>query len=114
MPVPAIVGLGALGGLVGKIVEKLVDFFISRVGKKIAVLTVVFAGLYAAVTTLFSIIGIYVEPLLSSLPPEVTSLIGIALPSNTLTCLGAIISVEAACITYSLTLKTLEYESKVA
>ena len=114
MPVPAIVGLGALGGLFGKIAEKIVDFFISRIGKKIAVLTAVFAGLFAAVNALFSIIGMYVEPLIASLPAEVISLVGIALPSNTLTCLGAVISVETACITYALTLKTLEYESKVA
>ena len=114
MPVPAIVGLAALGGLVTKVIEKVVDFFISKIGKKIAVLTVIFAGLFAAVTSLFALIGMYAEPLIASLPSEIVALVGMALPSNTLSCLGAIISVEAACITYALTLKTLEYESRVA
>lgn len=114
MAVPAILGLAALGGLVTKVIEKVVDFFLSQIGKKIAVLTFVFAGLYAAVTVLFSLMGLYVEPLIQGLPSEVTSLIGIALPSNTVSCIGAIVSVEAACITYGLTVKTLEYQSKVA
>lgn len=114
MPVPAIVGLAALGGVVTKVVEKAIDFFLSKVGQKILVLTGIFAGLTIAISTLFSVVGVYAEPLISSLPSEIVSLLGMALPSNTTTCLAAIISVEAACITYALTIKTLEYQSKVA
>ena len=113
MAIPAIIGLGALGGLITKVVEKVVDFFLSKVGKKILVLSAIFTGLFTAIQVLMSLIGSYAEPLIASLPPEITSFIAIALPSNTVTCITSIIAVEAACITYSLTIKTLEYQSKV-
>ena len=114
MAVPALIGLAALGGLVSKVIEKLIDFALTKVAKKLAVLSLIFAGLFIAVQALFALVSAYAEPLLSSLPAEVTSLLGMALPSNTLTCIAAIVSVEASCIAYALTLKTLEYQSRVA
>lgn len=114
MPLPAIVGLTAIGGLITKVVEKVVDFFFSKLARKIGVISLIIAGMYTAVTVLFSIIGVYAGPLISSLPPDITSLIGTALPGNTLSCITAIISVEASCITYSLTIKSLEMQSRVA
>lgn len=114
MALPALVGLSALGGLITKAIEKLVDFAISKVGRKVFVLTGIFAALTVAVTALFGLVGMYAEPLIASLPSEITSLLGIALPSNTTSCIAAIVSVEASCIAYSLTIKTLEYQSKVA
>lgn len=114
MPVPAILGLASLGGLVSKVVEKAVDFFFNKATRKIFVIGAIMAGIYSALSILFSILGVYIEPLVSGIPSNVTALIGMALPSNTLGCITTIASVESACITYTLTVKTLELQSKVA
>lgn len=113
MPAPAIIGLAALGGLIGKIVEKAIDFFLSKVGKRIAIITVVIAGLYAAIGVLFAIVGSQLDPLIAALPQSVTGVMGAALPSNTAACLAAIVATEIACITYSLTIKALDLQTRI-
>ena len=110
MAVPALLGLPALGALLGKLFEKSIDFLFSRIGKRIAVISTVIASLFLAITTLFNMLP---SSLLSGLPSEVTSVLGAALPSNTVTCLTAILTTELACIAYKLTVKALEIQTKV-
>ena len=113
MAIPAILGLSALGGMIGKFFEKAVDFFLSKTGKRIAIITTVMAALYAAIGVLFAVVGASLTPLISALPSEVTSIMGAALPSNTSACLAAIVATEIACITYSLTIKALDMKTRI-
>lgn len=113
MAVPAILGLAALGGMVSKIIEKVIDFSLSKMARKIAVFTVFIAGLYAAISVLLSFVGSQLKPLLQGLPPEIAGLLGAALPSNTTACLSAVAATHIACLTYKLTVKSLEVQSKV-
>lgn len=113
MAVPAILGLAALGGMVSKLIEKLFDFAFSKLARKIAVFTVFIGGLYAAISLLLSFVSSQLKPLLSALPQEVVGTIGAALPSNTMACLSAVAATHVACLTYKLTVKSLEVQSKV-
>jgi hypothetical protein len=112
MAVPALVGLAALGGLVTKVVEKLVDFTFTRLAKRLAVLTVIVAGLFTAVYTFLSLVEGLVSPLLSEIPPELATM-GYFFPSNTQACLSAIVATELAVLSYTLTIKALNAKFKV-
>lgn len=113
MALPAIIGLSSLGGMIGKFFEKIVDFFFSKMGRRVAIITTVIAALYIAIGILFTVIGSSLTPLMAGLPADVTSIMGSALPSNTSACLAAIASTEIACITYSLTLKALDMKTRI-
>lgn len=112
MPVPAIVGLAALSGVITNLFSKFIEFLFTKTAKRIAIITIVVAGIYTALQILFALFNLYASPLLASLPSEL-SFIGAFLPSNTTACLAAIISVELGCIAYSLTIKALEMQSEI-
>jgi hypothetical protein len=112
MAIPAIVGLGALAGVISQLFSKFIEFLFTKTAKRILIITVVVAGIYAALQVLFLLFTTYATPLLASIPPEL-SFIGSFLPSNTTACLAAIISVEIGCIVYSLTLKALELQTEI-
>ena len=112
MAVPALIGIGALWTALQTALSGIVVAFFTTTGKRIAVITLVIGALYLAVTVLFSLMSSYATPLLQSLPPELST-IGSFLPTNTIACLTAIIAVEIGCITYSLTVKALEIQTKV-
>lgn len=105
MPVPAIVGAAALGGLITKVIEKTVEFVFSRTFKRIAFVAVMAAGYMAAITVLMNMASSIFNDMLSGLPPLAMS-VGFLLPSNTAACLTAILSTEIAVLTYTLTIKT--------
>lgn len=113
MPVPALLGLSALGGLITKVIEKVIDFAISKAGKKAAIILVSAAALFTAVKVLLSMVASVAQPLLQTLPQQALQWIGVFLPSNTGTCLSAIISLEIAVVTYSLTVKAINLQSKL-
>lgn len=113
MAVPALLGLAALGGLIGKIVEKVIDAFFSRTLKKLLVFGTIIIAIGAAINLLLSFIGSQLKPLLSGLPPEIVGFLGAALPSNTSECLSAVVATQIACLTYSLTIKSLEVQQRI-
>lgn len=107
MAVPAILGLGALSGLMSGITRLFVTFMAARFVKKLAVLAVYIAVTYTATDTLLSFLDGLAASLLSGAPSEL-AMIGIALPTNVGNCLQLIITTEITCLTYVLTIKSLE------
>lgn len=112
MPAPALIGLGALWGALSSSFASFVGLLFTQTAKRIAVITLVIAGIYTAVSILFNLMSTYATPLLQSLPPQLAT-IGYFLPSNTIACISAVIAVELGCIAYSLTIKALEIQTKV-
>jgi len=111
MPIPAIVGLAALGTAVTTTIVKVVEVIFTRYLRKIAIMTVVIGGVYVAVNSLLGVIKTSLDPLLDSVP-QLGATLGMALPSNTTICITAVITVELACIAYSLTIKALNFQAK--
>jgi hypothetical protein len=107
MAVPAILGLGALSGLMGSLTRVAVTFFAARFVKKLAVLAVYIAVTYTATEELLSFLDSIAANVLSGAPAEL-AMIGIALPTNVGSCLSLIITTEITCLTYALTIKSLE------
>ena len=112
MAVPAVLGLAALSAVFQKLIEKVVDFFWAASIRRMTIIAAIVTAMYTALTTLLSVVADSVKPLLESLPPEVAS-IGTMLPSNTLSCISVMISVEVACLGYKLTIKALEMQARM-
>jgi hypothetical protein len=111
MALPALLGLAALGTAIMTTVLKVTEVVFTRYLRKIAIMTVVIGGVYVAVNSLLGVIVTSLDPLLDSMP-SIGSTMGMALPSNTVTCITAVITVELACIAYSLTIKALNFQAK--
>jgi hypothetical protein len=112
MPIPAIIGLAGFWTSLVAFVLKIVELIFTKYLRKIAIMTVVVAGVYLAIDTLLSIIAKSLVPLLSAVP-ALQATLGMALPSNTIACISAVIAVELACLAYSLTIKAFNYQAKV-
>ena len=112
MPVPlAVVGIGALWAALSAILMKIVELFFTKMVKRVAILVIIVAAVYVAITTLLSLLSSVLVPLIDAVP-YVGETLGMALPSNTQACIAAVIAVELACLTYSLTIKALNYQTK--
>jgi hypothetical protein len=112
MPLPAVIGLAAFWSSFVAFVLKVVELVFTKYLRKIAIMTVVVGGVYIAIDTLLGLIASSLVPLLDSVP-ALQSTIGMALPSNTIACISAVIAVELACLAYSLTIKAFNYQAKV-
>lgn len=100
MPLPAIVGVAALGGMMGSFVTRLLTWsaetFTKRViwfGLAVAAVVAFTAGFFAAITSIL-------DGLLVTLPSEVTWLIPMVMPSNAVACLTAIVSAHTLRFVY--------------
>lgn len=113
MPIPAVLGLSALGGVITKVIEKAIDAIFSRTFKKFAIIALVASAYFTAIYTLLNLAASYISTSLAALPTEV-SLIGLFLPSNTSECISLIISTEIALLTYSFAVKTFYMKLEVA
>ena len=112
MAVPAILGLGALSGLIGTLTRVVAGFFIASAVKKLTILATYVTVTYFATDALLGFLDGIVASLLAGAPPEI-ALIGIALPSNTGECISLIISTEITCLTYALTMRSLETQIQI-
>jgi len=113
MPLPAFIGLGAL---FSSIITGLLQFFSYIVTvqlKKIAIIVAILTAGYLAVNTLLSLLVSQIQPIIAT-QPTLSATLGMVLPANTQACISAIISVEIACLVYSLTIKTLTFQSRAA
>ncbi|WP_133470535.1 DUF5455 family protein [Paraglaciecola marina] len=111
MAIQAILGLGALGSVISELVKAAIDFFFTKAAKRLAIILLVVTALYAATNTLLSFLSGIAASVMTGAPAEVAA-IGMALPSNTVSCLSVLVSVEVACLTWSLTVKALEFQAK--
>ena len=112
MAVPAILGLGSLGGLLTAIAKMYMLWQASIWLKKLTILGVYITVTFTATNTLLSFLSGIAADLLSGAPAEL-AMIGIALPSNTGACLSMIISTEITCLTYVLTIRGLESQVNI-
>lgn len=112
MPVPAVIGIGALWGALSSAITSLIGWAVTFFTRKLAILAIVVAAAFTAINVLLGYVASTMTPLLSSFP-NVEATLTMALPSNTQTCITAIISIELACLVYSLAMKVIALQSKV-
>jgi len=113
MALPALIGLGALSSTISAIITRITIALFAKKALHISILVAVFLLMNTALDILFSYISSLVMPMLTSALGSAPSFIGSFLPSNATECITAIITCEIACVTYSLTIKSLEIQSKI-
>ena len=86
----------------------LVTWFLTRKGILFAALTAIVALIGTAINLLIS----SVDASIGSVLPQ-SSFIAAIVPSNTVLCLSAVISVHLACTAYRLTIKFINWKAKV-
>jgi len=102
MPGPlALLGIPAVVALIQRIVTAVMIYFATKRVLKIG-FSLTFLGLFAAgLQELFDTFEGYVSQLLVNAPTEIAAA-GLFLPSNTGTCIGIILSAEAACAIFTI------------
>lgn len=93
----------------GNMFFQLVVWFVSRRGIAFAALTSIIALIGIAINYLIS----EIDSLIGSVLPSVATFANAFLPDNTSLCISVIVSCEIACTGYKLTLKLIEYKSRV-
>ncbi|MEY8214325.1 MAG: hypothetical protein RPR97_07550 [Colwellia sp.] len=84
-------------------------WFISRKGILFTVMVSIIGLVGAAISYLVS----QVDTLIGSVMPAAVPFIAAFVPDNTALCVSIVISTELACTSYKLTIKLLEYKSRV-
>lgn len=107
MPLPALLGLPALIAWFASTFSAVIAWFFTNISRKIAVLVLALSAISVAVLALFDFFTGEIAKLLVTAPPELISA-GFILPANTGTCIGIILSAEAACAVYSLTMRMIK------
>jgi hypothetical protein len=113
MPVPAIIGLGALGSTIGGFITTATSLSVLNQVKRIAIVTALMAVIYVATTLFFTVIVDSLQGIWVGIPSGLNGL-GYLLPSNTAECLSAIFAVHTACLIYTLTFKAVKLQMNLA
>jgi len=102
MPLRALVGVGFLGSLFGGAVIAIVNFFVYKVGRKIATRIAYVTVIGTMLLTLIGILQGLLAGLSFVLPQEYNLLLVNVLPGNTTTCLSAVITSTVARRVYDM------------
>lgn len=84
-------------------------WFISRKG----ILFTALLGLIALVGTAISFLVSEIDSLIGQVLPSSVPFVNAFLPDNTALCVSVVISAELACTSYKLTIKLIEWKSRV-
>lgn len=110
MPIPVVLGLPWLAGLVAGLFSSLFTFFASFVTKRLAItaaavvlITTLTAGLFAALEAL-------VATLTLVMPTEVSQVGGLVTPSNLTTCISIMVSARLLRYAYDWNVKVIQYK----
>lgn len=107
MPGPvAVLGIPALVAFFAEIFKSAINWFFTKGFKKVVYFTAFAGAIYLAISALFSALSGFLTSLLSGMPEEI-QMLGYILPSNTGTCLAAIIGFELAGLTYLFAVRAI-------
>jgi hypothetical protein len=113
MPLPAIVGAGALAGAIGSFFTTVTTILVTIQIKKILIVVAGITAVYLATVQLFEVAEGVMSNLLANIPSGLNGL-GYLFPSNTAECISAIIAVQTACFIYTLTFKAVKLQMNLS
>jgi hypothetical protein len=111
MPLPVILGIPWLAGVVGGVFTSLFTFLAQHLTKKVAVIGAVIA-LVVAATTAFVLV---IEGLMASIYIAFPAVgpVGLFVPSNISTCISAMVTAKVAHWAYGWNIRVIQYKLNI-
>lgn len=110
MPLPAILGVPWLAGLIGGLFSSLFGFFVTYLTKRLAIIAASVTVIVAVTASLFIALEALTSSLTLILPTELTHGISLILPSNINLCLSLMISARMLRFSYDWSIKIIQYK----
>lgn len=99
MPAPALLGIPALLTFFGTAISSFVAWLLTRISKRIIVFALAMAAVLSSLTAIYSQFSEYISQLSLTMPAELQAA-AMFFPSNTMTCIGIILSAEITALIY--------------
>lgn len=110
MAIPAILGLPALGSLLGSLATKFVDVIFTRQALRLAMTLAASAAIFAGISLAIDEVFKQISSIVGSTPTF--SALGYFLPSNTTVCIKGILATELALLYYSMTMTVIRVKMR--
>lgn len=109
MPLPAIIGIPFLAGVLGQLFAGLVTFFVSFFTKKLALTAAFITGSLLLFGVFFAVCWGAFQAIIYASPPELGLALAFLVPSNAPACMGAILTVEVARWVYDWNTRVIQF-----
>ena len=109
MPLPALLGIPFLAGVLGSLFAGLVTFFAKYLTKRIALTAAFITASLGLFAVFFAVCWSILQSLILVTPPEVSLALAFFVPSNAPACLGAILTVNAARWVYDWNTRVIQF-----
>ncbi|WP_405121052.1 DUF5455 family protein [Pseudomonas leptonychotis] len=109
MPLPAIVGIPFLAGVLGSLFAGILTFFAKYLTKRIALTAAFITASIGLFTVFFAFCWSVLQGLIVATPQEVSLALSFFVPSNAPACLGGILTVNAARWVYDWNTRVIQF-----
>lgn len=107
LPILAMAGIGAATAFFQSVFKEVITFLFTKGFKRLVYFAAFATAIYAAISLFYSSVSGYLASVLSGMPSEI-QMIGYVLPSNTGTCITALIGLEVAGLTYAFAMDVIK------
>ena len=109
MPLPALLGIPFLAGVLGSLFAGLISFFAKYMTKKLALTAAFIAASLSLFGVFFSVCWTVLQGIIFVTPPEISLALAFFVPSNAPACLGAILTVNVARWVYDWNTRVIQF-----
>ena len=109
MPLPAILGIPFLAGVMGSLFAGLISFFAKYLTKRIALTAAFITASLGLFAVFFAACWAVLQGIIVAAPPEISLALAFFVPSNAPACLGALLTVNAARWVYDWNTRVIQF-----
>lgn len=109
MPLPVLVGIPWLAGILGGLFAGLLQFFVKYVSKKVALTAAFITASLALFAVFFSVCWGLMQGIVVAAPPELSMAMRYIVPSNAPTCMAAYFSAVVARWVYDWNTRVIQF-----